>query len=117
MRFFYLPANDSIMCSVYFGTEGVSPLPLQIYCRSLVQIESADTNSAKYLNLVIMLVSWKYVSGYSKTSAPSPSGILTTLKILSDHYPERLAKAFIVDASSMFYHVWKVRWFFDRAVG
>ncbi|KAG0582472.1 hypothetical protein M758_3G062100 [Ceratodon purpureus] len=45
--------------------------------------------------------------GYSKISAPSTSGILTTLKVLADHYPERLAKAFIVDASSMFYYVWK----------
>lgn len=48
-------------------------------------------------------------TGYSRISAPSPSGILTTLKILADHYPERLAKAFIVDASSVFYYVWKVR--------
>jgi len=47
-------------------------------------------------------------AGYSRISAPSPSGILATLKILADHYPERLAKAFIVDASSMFYYVWKV---------
>ncbi len=47
-------------------------------------------------------------AGYSRISAPSPSGILATLKILADHYPERLAKAFIVDASSMFYFVWKV---------
>ncbi|XP_024379333.1 uncharacterized protein [Physcomitrium patens] len=45
--------------------------------------------------------------GYSRMSAPSTSGILTTLKMLADHYPERLAKAFIVDASSMFYYVWK----------
>ncbi|CAK9235326.1 unnamed protein product [Sphagnum jensenii] len=45
--------------------------------------------------------------GYSRISGPSPSGILATLKILADHYPERLAKAFIVDASSMFYFVWK----------
>lgn len=45
--------------------------------------------------------------GYTKISAPSTSGILTTLKVLADHYPERLAKAFIVDASSMFYYVWK----------
>ncbi|KAG0577299.1 hypothetical protein M758_5G140200 [Ceratodon purpureus] len=45
--------------------------------------------------------------GYSTLSAPSTSGILTTLKLLADHYPERLAKAFIVDASSMFYCVWK----------
>jgi hypothetical protein len=54
------------------------------------------------------MYSW-YAAGYSRVSAPSPSGILTTLKILADHYPERLAKAFIVDASSMFYYVWKVR--------
>lgn len=30
------------------------------------------------------------------------------LKIFVDHYLERLAKVFIVDASSMFYNVWKV---------
>ncbi|XP_024398179.1 uncharacterized protein [Physcomitrium patens] len=45
--------------------------------------------------------------GYSRLSAPSTSGILSTLKMLADHYPERLAKAFIVDASSMFYYFWK----------
>lgn len=47
------------------------------------------------------------VGGYSTLSAPSTSGILTTMKMLADHYPERLAKAFIVDASSMFYYIWK----------
>jgi uncharacterized protein (DUF2249 family) len=46
--------------------------------------------------------------GYSRISAPSPGGILATLRIIADHYPERLAKAFIVDASSMFYYAWKV---------
>jgi hypothetical protein len=47
-------------------------------------------------------------TGYSRTSAPSPTGILTTWKLLADHYPERLAKAFIfLDALSMFYHVCK----------
>ncbi|KAH9571581.1 hypothetical protein CY35_02G101100 [Sphagnum magellanicum] len=45
--------------------------------------------------------------GYSRISAPSPGGILATLRIIADHYPERLAKAFIVDASSMFYYAWK----------
>jgi hypothetical protein len=48
------------------------------------------------------------LTGYSTISAPSTSGILTTLKIIADYYPERLAKAFVVDASSMFYYVWKV---------
>jgi hypothetical protein len=47
-------------------------------------------------------------AGYSRISAPSPGGILATLRIIADHYPERLAKAFIVDASSMFYYAWKV---------
>ncbi|CAK9871271.1 unnamed protein product [Sphagnum jensenii] len=45
--------------------------------------------------------------GYSRISAPSPGGILATLRIIADHYPERVAKAFIVDASSMFYYAWK----------
>lgn len=61
------------------------------------------------VNFVIQCTTCHCSTGYSRISAPSPSGILTTLKILADHYPERLAKAFIVDASSVFYYVWKVR--------
>ena len=50
-------------------------------------------------------------TGYSRISAPSPSGNLTTWKFLANHYLERLAKAFILDALSIFYHVRKVRCF------
>lgn len=54
--------------------------------------------------------------GYSKIRAPWTSGILTSLKILADHYPERLAKAFIVDAPAMLYYVWKgICTFFDNS--
>ncbi|CAM6098480.1 unnamed protein product [Calypogeia fissa] len=45
--------------------------------------------------------------GQSKMSSPSSSTILGTLKILSENYPERLAKAFIVDSPSVFYYLWK----------
>lgn len=35
------------------------------------------------------------------------STIVQLFKLLSDHYPERLARAFVMDAPPMFYYLWK----------
>eukprot|EP00250_Pteridium_aquilinum_P005030 c15191_g1_i1 orf=120-845(+) len=35
------------------------------------------------------------------------STIVQLLKVLGEHYPERLARSFIVDAPAMFYYLWK----------
>ncbi|KAL2603026.1 hypothetical protein R1flu_013128 [Riccia fluitans] len=45
--------------------------------------------------------------GHSKVTSPSSSTILGTLKIINEHYPERLAKAFVVDCPTVFYYLWK----------
>ncbi|KAG6544311.1 hypothetical protein Mapa_014314 [Marchantia paleacea] len=45
--------------------------------------------------------------GHAKLSSPSSSTILGTLRILNEHYPERLAKAYIVDSPSVLYFLWK----------
>jgi hypothetical protein len=65
------------------------------------------SHSSQYIShgCTYSLLFW---AGYSRISAPSPGGILATLRIIAEHYPERLAKAFIVDASSVFYYAWKV---------
>lgn len=34
--------------------------------------------------------------------------LLATLKILGDHYPGRLHKAFVIDPPSLFSYLWKV---------
>lgn len=77
-------------------------------CRPCMLQTTAMTRNTWFLNSCCS----RRLTGYSTLSAPSTSGILTTMKMLADHYPERLAKAFIVDASSMFYYIWKVRWLF-----
>lgn len=42
-----------------------------------------------------------------KKGSPGLSAIVQLLKVLGEHYPERLARTFIVDAPSMFYYFWK----------
>ncbi|KAL3681162.1 hypothetical protein R1sor_024118 [Riccia sorocarpa] len=45
--------------------------------------------------------------GNSKLTSPSSSTILGSLKIINEHYPGRLAKAFVVDCPAVFYYLWK----------
>ncbi|MCO5572534.1 hypothetical protein L7F22_026289 [Adiantum nelumboides] len=42
-----------------------------------------------------------------KRSSAGFSIIMHLLKLLGEHYPERLARSFIVDAPSMFHYLWK----------
>ncbi|GAQ80813.1 Sec14p-like phosphatidylinositol transfer family protein [Klebsormidium nitens] len=47
------------------------------------------------------------LQGYSRANSPPLSVSYATMKILADHYPERLKTAFIVDAPSIFSFLWK----------
>lgn len=45
---------------------------------------------------------------YSRKSQPPYSVSSSTQKIFADHYPERLQKAYIVDAPNLFYYLYKI---------
>jgi hypothetical protein len=46
---------------------------------------------------------------YSPSNAPALSVTLGVLQLLANHYPERLYKAYVVNAPSIFQMAWKVR--------
>ncbi|CAG9467738.1 unnamed protein product [Pedinophyceae sp. YPF-701] len=75
------------------------------YLRHLVfTLESAaacTTNGAEQWVWIIDL------RGYSRANSPPISTSIATLKVFADHYPERLRRAYIVDAPGIFSLLWR----------
>ncbi|XP_024539014.1 uncharacterized protein LOC9653312 isoform X1 [Selaginella moellendorffii] len=75
------------------------------FIRFLVfSFEVAVSSMPPGVDQFVMLIDF---SGSSRGSSSLLSFILSIMKLLSDHYPERLAPSFFVDAPSMFYYLWK----------
>eukprot|EP00775_Hariotina_reticulata_P002131 gene2131-2450_t len=47
------------------------------------------------------------LAAYSPSNAPALSVTLSVLQMLANHYPERLHKAYVVNAPSVFQFAWK----------
>jgi hypothetical protein len=56
-----------------------------------------------------MLLLLFFAAVYSPSNAPALSVTLGVLQLLANHYPERLYKAYVVNAPSIFQMAWKVR--------
>lgn len=50
-----------------------------------------------------------FVSGFFRSASAFLNLFMGTVKILSEYYPGRLHRAFVVDPPSLFPYLWKVR--------
>ncbi|ERN20368.1 SEC14 cytosolic factor [Amborella trichopoda] len=74
------------------------------YIRLLVfTLEVAIASMSKNVEQFVLL----FDAGFFRSASTYLNLLLATLKILSDHYPARLAKAFVVDPPTLFSYLWK----------
>eukprot|EP01018_Ginkgo_biloba_P032680 Gb_01699 [translate_table: standard] len=90
---------------------GVASDQLGRYVRLLVfTLEVAVASMLPGVDQCVLL----FDAGYFRSGSTCLSLILATLKIFTDYYPGRLAKAFVIDPPSVFGYLWKgVRPFID----
>eukprot|EP00879_Flechtneria_rotunda_P011394 GHRR01011901.1.p1 GENE.GHRR01011901.1~~GHRR01011901.1.p1 ORF type:complete len:280 (+),score=62.06 GHRR01011901.1:132-971(+) len=108
----YVDGNDADGRSVVMFRKRKDKLPLSEsdqYLRFMTfVIETAVKNMKNGQEQWIWILD---LAAYSPTNAPPLSITLSVLQLLANHYPERLYKAYVVNAPSIFQLAWKVRKF------
>eukprot|EP00879_Flechtneria_rotunda_P000564 GHRR01000670.1.p1 GENE.GHRR01000670.1~~GHRR01000670.1.p1 ORF type:complete len:300 (+),score=95.78 GHRR01000670.1:132-1031(+) len=105
----YVDGNDADGRSVVMFRKRKDKLPLSEsdqYLRFMTfVIETAVKNMKNGQEQWIWILD---LAAYSPTNAPPLSITLSVLQLLANHYPERLYKAYVVNAPSIFQLAWKV---------
>ncbi|MEW5306164.1 MAG: hypothetical protein WDW36_008651 [Sanguina aurantia] len=108
----YDPAGRPVMVTRK-RAEGLPPKDIVQYMKFLAfSLESG----VKLMNGGEQWVTILDLDGYSRANSPPLSVSLATLRVLVDHYPERLHMCFIVDAPSIFSLLWSALWPFMDSV-